>query len=258
MKRSPNRPSNDRLALPIGILDRGRRLRAVTLRAPDEHRRLLLDVDFSGPRERAIGGALGARIERPSSDCLGRLTLADRHWLIAQLMLRDGIDAIEIAEACARCGGLLELRLDLAAVVRDAEPEMMNRVDGVRLPTVRDLERAGSSEEFLASCAPDHTGDLAEIEQALSDADPLGTVALNAACCLCGNDVRVEIDLVARWLAIAQRAAHELLEEVHALARHYHWSEREILALNESRRQYYIALCEAEHESDSLERQVYV
>jgi hypothetical protein len=33
-----------------------------------------------------------------------------------------------------------------------------------------------------------------------------------------------------------------LFEEVHALALHYHWSEREILAMAPSRRERYIAL----------------
>ncbi len=36
--------------------------------------------------------------------------------------------------------------------------------------------------------------------------------------------------------------AVQLLEEVHALALHYHWSEREILALAPTRRERYLAL----------------
>jgi hypothetical protein len=36
--------------------------------------------------------------------------------------------------------------------------------------------------------------------------------------------------------------AARLLEEVHALAFHYHWSEREILAMAPTRRERYLSL----------------
>jgi hypothetical protein len=139
--------------------------------------------------------------------------------------------------------------------MRDAEAEMTPAVEGLRLPTARDLARAQTVEELIAACAPG--GDAEEIEAMLAKADPLCSIALNAECCLCGGDVRAEVDLAARWLSAQRRIACGLLEEVHMLARHYHWSEREILGLSESRRQYYIALCQVE-QSAYMEQSAYV
>jgi hypothetical protein len=226
------------------------------LREPAEYRRLLLDTDFLAPRESALTQALAARIARPSRDCLHGMTLADRHWLIAQVMLRDGTTALEVAEVCSGCGELLELRLDLADAIRDATAAIQKGVMGLRLPTARDVEGAETPEDLLAACALGAAGDPEEIEERLRDADPLGTIALNADCCQCGRQVRAEVDLAARWLASARRATYGLLEEVHALARRYHWTEREILGLSEARRQFYIELCQAEQETE-MERFVY-
>jgi hypothetical protein len=40
-----------------------------------------------------------------------------------------------------------------------------------------------------------------------------------------------------------RRRVDELLEEIHLLASRYHWSEKEILEVPESRRRVYINLC---------------
>ena len=44
--------------------------------------------------------------------------------------------------------------------------------------------------------------------------------------------------------------ADALFREVHALARHYHWSEREILGLELSRRRRYLDLLVADEDAE--------
>jgi hypothetical protein len=229
-------------------------VRAVLLRADEAHRRRLLDVDFGGARETAMRAALAARVERPAAERLDALTLADRHWLVAHVLLHDEPAILEIADSCETCGELLALRFDLAAAVIDAAPAMRRgiiRRRGVRLPTSRDLQRAGTPAELFALCAPSYDGDANELEQLLSDADPLGAIVLKAECFACGAPVSADVDLEARWLSAERQIAYNVLEDVHVLARRYHWSEHEILSLSTSRRAQYIAMCDAEREQEA-------
>jgi len=242
MTRSRNRRKCDRIG-------------QYSLRTREERRRRLLDVDFEAPREQAVAAALAARFTKP----VDGITLAERHLLIAKLMLQDGARSMEAAEVCARCGALLELQLDLAGAVCGAEAAIARGTADPRLrpPTARDLEQAASPEDLVALCALEPI-DVAEAEKVLADADPLASITLTGSCCVCGGDVRAAVDLVSRWLAAERRIAAGLLEEIHELARHYHWPERDILALSDSRRRQYITMCRAEQDSEALEPSAYV
>jgi hypothetical protein len=257
MRRSQSPPSSELIPLPP---EASQTCSGAQLREPRRYRRLLLGCDFSLTREEALTETLAARLSQPSHDFLADASLACRHWLIAQIMRQDGTTDIQVAEVCPHCSELLEFRLDLAQAIRSAEPVVMAGLDrpGWRLPTARDLASAHTPEELLSACVPDPAVDPQAAEQILRDADPLGTIALHGPCCQCGQELRTEIDLPARWLTIARRSGMELLEEVHLIASRYHWSERDILGLTESRRRQYIALCRADSESEGLEQQVYV
>ncbi len=242
MKRSRNLRNCDRIG-------------QYSLRPREERRRRLLDVDFLAPREQAITAALAARVMEP----VDRIPLAECHFLIARLMLLDGTRKVEASEVCARCGALLEFPLDLEGALHSAEAAAGRAAADPRLrfPTVRDLERAAGPEELVSLCALASI-EIAEAERILADADPLASVALSGQCCVCGGEVRTAVDLASRWLAAERRTAAGLLEDIHELARHYHWSERDILALSDSRRRQYIALCRAAQESDAMELNSYV
>src|SRR5690242_17255280 len=118
--RSPFRRSNSKTKVGNGM-PRSPNRPKFKLRDTGDFRARLMDVDFEAPREILLGAALSARLSSPAVTQLPRMTLAARHWLIAQLLLGDGTRSLDVAEVCSRCGELLELRLDLDAAVRDAE-----------------------------------------------------------------------------------------------------------------------------------------
>ncbi len=160
------------------------------------------------------------------------------------------------------CGSDFELSLPLAAFVQAAEergsPETVEVTIGegtvrARLPTCEDLlrwaeqspSREGLVHDLLVSPAcpatPPSTEEVMEaVEQALAQADPLVDAVLSGTCPACGHGFQVAIDLEQHALAALEREQETLLEAVDTLARSYHWTEAEILALPSWRRQHYL------------------
>lgn len=93
------------------------------------------------------------------------------------------------------------------------------------------------SEETLAAALP-------VLNQALDDLDPLVNFSLAFTCPDCGRQTEQDLDLGGWALGKLQRTQQHLLETVHRLAGHYHWCERDIVALPEWRRARYLALIE--------------
>lgn len=79
---------------------------------------------------------------------------------------------------------------------------------------------------------------LQQLEAAIEAAAPEVGTQLLANCPDCGYENRIQIDLYG-FLATNNQA---LLTEVHHLASHYHWSERDILQLTRQRRKRYLTL----------------
>ena len=78
------------------------------------------------------------------------------------------------------------------------------------------------------------------ISRALDDADPCLDLALDLVCPGCDHAWSAAFDVGGfLWEEIDVRA-RRLLDEVHALARSYSWSERQILELSETRRRAYL------------------
>jgi hypothetical protein len=82
--------------------------------------------------------------------------------------------------------------------------------------------------------------DLTAIEAALEAVSPEIATALLAHCPSCEAEQSIAVPSV----ALAGRAG-QLLSDVHRLATHYHWSERDILGLKRARRQSYLQLIDA-------------
>ncbi|WP_017296914.1 hypothetical protein [Nodosilinea nodulosa] len=103
------------------------------------------------------------------------------------------------------------------------------------------------SEESLPNSLPeDLTPVLPALNQALDDLDPLVNFSLAVTCPHCGQPSQPDIDLGAWALRVLQRVQQRLIETVHRLACRYHWTEVEILALPEWRRDRYLALIDRE------------
>lgn len=111
---------------------------------------------------------------------------------------------------------------------------------------LQSLIQTPNSDDRVEPLPPDLTPVLPALNQALDDLDPLVNFSLAVICPHCGQPSQPEIDLGAWALKILRRVQQRLIETVHRLASRYHWSEAEILALPEWRRDRYLALIDRE------------
>ena len=83
---------------------------------------------------------------------------------------------------------------------------------------------------------------LNALEREMSAADPQAECYLDIACPACGHRWQSPFDASSFLWTEIDAWAHAILGEVHALARAYGWSEREILGLGARRRHSYLEL----------------
>lgn len=94
--------------------------------------------------------------------------------------------------------------------------------------------------ERLCLAGTPRRDDATRAAGALAEADPLVAFHVHCACPECGDAADRSVDLEALALMrLAVRQA-ELLDDVHRLAWHYGWSERQIFEVPPSRRRLYI------------------
>jgi hypothetical protein len=205
-----------------------------------------------------------------------RLSAGDREALLLHLRRATVGERLEAVLTCPRCAAQVELETDVAALLlppyADAGPHYRRTLptdDGpldalLRLPTGEDLEAAArvaardaeaAATLLLARCTlaasrdgnaldphalpPDAAATLsAELERL----DPQAELRLGAECPDCGAPLEALVDAATFVLDELAARGRALLHEVHALALHYHWSERDILALGARRRRQYLAL----------------
>ena len=162
-------------------------------------------------------------------------------------------------ERCRACGEEFEVTLTAEDVglgdsgAEDPPITCTLQADGrdytVRALTAGDMAMAESAPgadaaralllERVAPEAPD--SEAQRIAEALERLDPLAHVGLVVPCPACGKDNELGLDVPAfLWREIEYRVPR-LLDEVAELARVFHWSERDILAMPQSRRSYYLA-----------------
>jgi hypothetical protein len=81
---------------------------------------------------------------------------------------------------------------------------------------------------------------MGEVEAALDEADPWADLTLVAQCPACGHHHEVMLDAPGLLWDEIEASAKGLLDDVHALAAAYGWTEREILGLGGARRAAYL------------------
>ena len=87
---------------------------------------------------------------------------------------------------------------------------------------------------------------IQDIGEVLAASDPLVNFKVRVRCPDCGSNEMHSLDLGALALDRLRSAQNRLLETIHSLARHYHWTEKEILEIPPWRRARYLALIEKE------------
>jgi hypothetical protein len=163
--------------------------------------------------------------------------------------------------ACPECGEKLELNLDGRSLAQAptgaqlSEP-IVARGHRFRLPTSRDLARVARETDsrsaavgLLESCQLQlgestswSEDDLDEVGKRMAQADPMAEILFTIHCPECGDECNTTLDIATfLWEEIAARAKR-LLRDVHTLAFAYGWTEKEILALSEPRRAFYLEM----------------
>lgn len=220
--------------------------------------------------------------EGNTANLLRRLSIGDRVALLLQLRRMELGDNLDCTVSCAKCGKTLSVILSVTSLlnIRHPAPSESYEVDvggyclQVRPLTALDQdmvtvsnanegrgEAAGNEneeerlEEMMARrCIVRFDQPLPKklpefmiqaIGSRLEQVDPLSDITLNLSCAECGHEFCASFnaeDFISKELGTDQV---ELESEVHWLASHYHWSEREILSLPVRRRRRYISLINA-------------
>lgn len=202
---------------------------------------------------------------------LDQQPLGRRDRLLIRLREATFGTRLELKADCPRCGDMLEVELDTQdLIVPDPSPRAaarLRRLDvGGRRLRLRPLAGAdvasaldaptwdAARDVILRRCCSDYeTGlaadpaafvedDKAAIARRLERLDPQADLILDVVCFACGEGWRPLLDVAeVFWREIRARAGL-ILGDIHDLARAFHWTEAEILALSPKRRQTYLSL----------------
>ena len=80
------------------------------------------------------------------------------------------------------------------------------------------------------------------LEVEIAERDPLAEILIDLRCPTCEHTWQSPLDVASALFMELSSRARQLLRDVHTIARHYHWSEADILALSAARRQAYLDL----------------
>jgi hypothetical protein len=214
-----------------------------------------------------------------SRDVVRSLTVGDRERLVLALYAVTFGPHLDVVTHCtgASCGELFELPLKLDEMLQTPEqtatsPEhaMVVATEAgpfhvkLRLPNGADQELvarigrtdlASATNRLLTRCiisvidpsgcsvSPEGVLDMlrAPVEDAIRTLDRGADTSVTVPCPSCGRNVPVVLDAFALLTAELARS-DALYLEVDRLARAYHWSEADILALPITRRRHYLTL----------------
>ncbi|QNH18825.1 hypothetical protein HEP74_04001 [Xanthomonas sp. SS] len=199
-------------------------------------------------------------------------------WLLQLQAMLFG-DTLQTLSDCPACGETLETSLPVqqlcAAPSQLPQPRAVHelRHDGYRLQfrlpcgddltaIVRtahaDTDTDAAIGALIARCLLDvRHGDATvatdtlppalreRLGAAMAAADPQADLRIGVRCPACSHAWSARLDIAAYLWDELDDWAQELLADVHLLARHYAWSERDILALAPVRRRFYLDLVQA-------------
>jgi hypothetical protein len=227
-------------------------------------------ADHLSPIERAIALAAAADPVAEAA-AVARLPLGRRDGRLLHLRSELTSRPLDATAACPACGERVEFDADADALAAIADGDAASvagslEVDGFRVawrpPDSEDAiaaSAAGSADEaegiLLGRCVssasgPDGQVDPAElsstvrdaVSRAMAEADPLAEVVISLTCPACSTTFDADLDVAAFVWAELWAQARRALHDVAVLARAFGWTETQVLALPERRRQAYLAL----------------
>jgi hypothetical protein len=233
---------------------------------------LLLEAARTPAGDAALALALARRLARAAEgeplhwDALPVTDLDALVLRLRQMLVGDRVRA-DVACPAGGCGRRIDIAFGIDDFLAHHAPEpgawstepddepgwfrLVEPAEGVRfrLPAVADqlavMGRPGADDELARRCIrpPDVPPRLRQrVEEAMEALAPSLSADLKGVCPECGAEVVVEFD--ARWYCLRElrdRAAF-IYQDVDLLARRYHWTERDILALPHARRAAYADL----------------
>ena len=212
----------------------------------------------ASPTERAL--ALWSRLE-PDSPVEALWSAPVGCLANAMLDLRQATrgSALELHDRCPACGEEIEFDVDIADL-RLARPPRTNppfevEVDGqpfvlrrVSCEDLRAVERGESSDRVAllsrcilgTHCPLDAMAE--RLDAILGERDPQADITFALRCPACAHDWQGVFDAGSVVWSELRADATQLSYDVDAIARAYHWSEADILALPAVRRRRYLEL----------------
>jgi len=220
----------------------------------------------------AVANALLAYADPDLTDeALDQQPLGQRDRLLIRLREATFGPRLELKADCPHCGDMLEFEIETADLIVPApsprKAARLRRLDiGGRRLRLRplngvDVAAALQAQTWEAArdvilwrcCSDRDTGlaanpaqlledEKAAVAERLEQLDPQADLTLDVACITCGESWKPLLDVAdVFWREITARAGL-ILGDIHDLARAFHWTETEILALSPTRRQTYLAL----------------
>lgn len=213
-------------------------------------------------------------IQPVASDLTASLTAGDREALVLHVRRLTLGDRLACVIRCPRCREPMDLDLHVSDLLLPAMSDSpleheLDLEDGgtpyhvrFRLPTGAELEDAAAvvvrdgvtaaAQRILERCVIQVTRDgqaatlpsglQATVSAAMASCDPQAELMLRPVCPSCGAQFEALLDAASFLFDEIGARVGTLLSEVHLLARHYHWSEAEILSLTHARRHAYLSL----------------
>lgn len=186
----------------------------------------LLDLMLmSSPGRPASSLTVSLRCEQADCAAHFEIDLPAQAWAQA--------DAANTAVSVARdgCEPLL-LRIPIGSDLRDCRSFALQAADPVQIAQIL-LQR-------LCLAGTPQPEDAEPAALALAEADPLVAFAVHCSCPECGTAADRAIDLEEQALQCLAAGQRTLTREVHRLASHYGWTEREIFEIPAARRGRYL------------------
>jgi len=189
-------------------------------------------------RRLMFGERMSCILECPCADCREKM---DLDLTVGDLLLPSSDSARRIHETSFG-GWVVRFRLpqgsDQEAVASLALTDEAEAVQTLLNRCIVSAERDGERLSEIPA------GIAERLSEAMAELDPQAEILLDTRCPACGASFRTIFDTASFFFAEVAEHARALLEEVHLLASHYHWSEAAILAIPERRRRFYLALTE--------------
>ena len=263
-----------------GLSDAGEVHRLAVLREPTGRDQALMMELAGTPPAKSISALMASLTQRigkcanPSRDQLLHLTAGDRERLVLAVCARLLGPEADLVVPCPTCRDLCEVPVHFADIIalRPSTSDdhcSLAAADGIwtaRIcpPTGHDLEAvstggAGAERQFLEICLSelhDPAGQKvareslppeceAQLAEAIAALDPLAECRIGIDCPHCAATFDTLLDGFT-LLRTAIGDANSLYGDIYRMARAYHWSEADILALSLKQRRHYLAIAAAQ------------